>query len=220
MMTGYSRYLNSTLSTLFRPELAEPTILQSSRCIFLSPSFQFSGMCTVPLGFKVTLRLYIVTKRSAASLVAAEGKCPTITATCDICPTCCVSDCTVTETITNHYDCPERIATSMTYFPCCGHRCPQGCATTSYSVVRTDGPTPTDPCPTVMATHGHCKTCVRPLCVEIETLSFRNDCPWPVPTSTTSYGCNDPCPTGCASTSYSTVTASFGCAFLPQERIF
>ncbi|PNY29404.1 uncharacterized protein TCAP_00703 [Tolypocladium capitatum] len=146
------------------------------------------------------------------SLTRAEGPCPTITSMFDVCPSCCVMDCTVTDTITNPPDCPLRLATSSTYFPCGENTCPTGCVSTSYDIKSPGDPPPSDPCPTVMTTQGTCSTCIVPECVRVQTISFRTDCPWPAPTKTVDdKECFFPCPGGCARTDYVTVTPSFGC---------
>lgn len=149
----------------------------------------------------------------------AEGPCPTITSTFDVCQSCCVPDCTITQTLTNPHDCPAKVATVMTYYPCCTSKCPTGCATTQYSVVPPEAPTQTHPCPTVTKTIGTCTSCSNPPCGHKETISFRTDCPWPPPTQTYS-NCWYPCPTRC-STRYTTQSApTFRCALIPRATLW
>lgn len=149
----------------------------------------------------MTSNLCSITQRTA-SLVVAEGPCPTVTSMFDVCYTCCVNDCTVTRTITNPGDCPQRVATSLVYYPCCASTCPDACSTTSYVIVPPTNPPPVTPCPTVTSSTV-CATCVQPDCVVESTVTFRSDCPWPPSTVDKYYGCGGSCPTGCKSTEYS-----------------
>ncbi|KAF4509411.1 hypothetical protein G6O67_003587 [Ophiocordyceps sinensis] len=60
-------------------------------------------------------------------------------------------------------------------------------------------------CPTVTSTATVCSTCAVKECLAYETISRRDNCPWPVATATTAYPCHEKrCPGGCAATSYVT----------------
>ncbi|PHH64262.1 hypothetical protein CDD81_4746 [Ophiocordyceps australis] len=134
---------------------------------------------------------------SIAQATNYNPPCPSVTVTGEICPTCPLKDCLAIETITANKQCPYPIPTTTTSYPCYQPRnkCPTGCASTSYVIV---GPTPSytkpsytkpdytpspmptqpthvnpeNPCPTLTHTRSVCSTCVRPLCITIQTLSL------------------------------------------------
>lgn len=70
---------------------------------------------------------------------------------------------------------------------------------------------PNRPCPTITSTTAVCSTCIRPQCMEIETVTPGCGCAEQVATVFTDHPCEMGCPGGCAGTEYIIATESIEC---------
>nr|RBR01542.1 hypothetical protein FVER53263_07203 [Fusarium verticillioides] len=144
--------------------------------------------------------LYFFTAFLAVSPAIAKKSpkpCPTVTTTATLCTTCVVPACLTIETISSQRNCPSKVPTSGTSFPCSKSKCPSGCAT-SYTYASAYGTVTKKPkCPTVTETATICSDCIRPMCLSLETVSSVCGCPESPATVTTSFPCGEDCPVGC-----------------------
>ncbi|KAK1992250.1 hypothetical protein LX36DRAFT_543104, partial [Colletotrichum falcatum] len=171
---------------------------------------------------------------SCAAAEAGGPPCQTVTSTRSICPKFALPACLALSTIQSRCGCPSVVPTSTVNYPCGGPR-PTGCMSTSYIYEKAtptcDGtiiltpthpanitiipivPTPvvTQACPTVFAQNTVCSTCVRPMCMEVSTISRLCHCPTQVPTVTQAFPCGGKCPGGCAGTHYFEATETPVC---------
>ncbi|KAH7192940.1 uncharacterized protein B0J16DRAFT_67297 [Fusarium flagelliforme] len=129
--------------------------------------------------------------------------CPTVTSTAEVCSTCVTLPCLNYSTISlNQKDCPTRVPTVSTSFPCSQSECPGGCDT-SYVYASSYGSTKLTPistitvCPTVTETETICSDCIRPMCLSLSTVSSVCGCPATAATVTTAFPCGGDCPEGC-----------------------
>ncbi|EGU79675.1 hypothetical protein FOXB_09788 [Fusarium oxysporum f. sp. conglutinans Fo5176] len=163
--------------------------------------------------------LYFLTAFLAISPTIAKKSskpCPTVTTTATLCTTCVVPACLAIETISPQRNCPSKVPTSGTSFPCSKSKCPSGCAT-SYTYASAYGTVTKKPkCPTVTETATICSDCIRPMCLTLETVSSVCGCPESPATVTTSYPCGEDCPVGCG-TEYVTPTVTPNCLRLATQ---
>ncbi|OHE98615.1 hypothetical protein CORC01_06066 [Colletotrichum orchidophilum] len=154
-----------------------------------------------------------------AVLATAEAQvnpvfCPTVTSTGTVCPTFVQLACFAMSTISSRCGCPSTVPTKSVDYPC-GGKGPTGCMGTSYiyetatptcesdtfltQTVPTIPPTPVglEACPTVYTTGTICATCIRPMCVQMSTISQLCYCPTEAPTVSLNFPCSAECPGGC-----------------------
>lgn len=70
-------------------------------------------------------------------------------------------------------------------------------------------------CPTIVETTSTCSTCVQHECLTIDFVTVPTSCPLPPAVRSTAVGCDQPCPTGCASTYHYWVTLPSSTAIPP-----